>query len=177
MRTSSFFSTFRYASISPSSLFPSLIVLYCLHLHLRLVQINQSIKLKAVRFTTLSSSLQFAPRTLKLYVNQPSVDFDSSLEPAQELVLDEEQAKGLKAVELRYVRFQRLNHLSVRSYPLLRPCFRFARRRLTPWSSPQIFVVDNQGNEEISRIDKLELIGLTGEGMKMSEFNKEEDEH
>jgi hypothetical protein len=79
------------------------------------VQVNQQLKLKALRFSTLPTSVQFAPKTIKLYVNQPSVDFDTSIEPAEELVLDEEQAKGLKAVELRFVRFQRLNHLSVRS--------------------------------------------------------------
>jgi hypothetical protein len=77
------------------------------------LQVNQSLKIKALRFTTLPTSLQFAPKTIRLFVNQPSVDFDSS-DPAQELILDEEQAKGLKAVELRYVKYQRVNHLSVR---------------------------------------------------------------
>ncbi|GAA5859991.1 hypothetical protein JCM8547_003048 [Rhodosporidiobolus lusitaniae] len=115
------------------------------------IPLNQSARIRALRLTTLPSSVQFAPKTLRLYVNEPSVDFDSSMEPTQEIVLDEEQAKGLKAVELKFVRFQNVNHLS-------------------------IFVVDNQGSEEISRIDKLELYGVGVEGMKMSEFNKEEQE-
>ncbi|GAA5976562.1 hypothetical protein JCM11641_001340 [Rhodosporidiobolus odoratus] len=117
------------------------------------VPLNQATRIRALRFSTLPSSLQFAPKTVKLFVNQPSVDFDSaeSLEPAQEIVLTEEQAKGMKSVELRFVRFQNCNHLS-------------------------IFVVDNHGSEDITRIDKLELIGLSGEGMKMEDLRKGEEE-
>lgn len=85
------------------------------------IPMQQAIKLRALRFTTLPSHAAHAPKTVKLYVNQPATDFDSTTEPAQELVLDEEQAKGLKAVELRFVRFQSVNHLSVRlAGPLLR---------------------------------------------------------
>ncbi|BGP14351.1 hypothetical protein JCM10213_004478 [Rhodosporidiobolus nylandii] len=113
--------------------------------------LNQSTKIRALRFSTLPTSVQFAPKTVRLFVNKPSVDFDTSAEPAQELVLTEEQAKGIKSVELRFVRFQSVNHLS-------------------------IFVVDNQGSEEITRIDKLELIGLSGEGMKMEDLRKGEEE-
>ncbi|GAA6034887.1 hypothetical protein JCM8097_009351 [Rhodosporidiobolus ruineniae] len=118
------------------------------------IPLQQATKIRALRFTTLPSSLPQAPKTVKLFVNQPSLDFDSadSSEPAQEIVLDEEQAKGLKVVELRFVRFQNCNQLS-------------------------IFIADNQGGEDVTRLDKLELIGLSGEGMNMADFNKEEDEH
>ncbi|GAA5887258.1 hypothetical protein JCM6882_002465 [Rhodosporidiobolus microsporus] len=117
------------------------------------IPLNQAVKLRALRFSTFPSASQFAPKTLRLFVNQPSVDFDSgeAMEPAQELVLDEEQAKGTKSVELRFVRFQNVNHLS-------------------------IFVVDNQGSEDVTRIDKLELIGLTNDGMKMEDLRKGEDD-
>ncbi|GAA6000503.1 hypothetical protein JCM10207_008042 [Rhodosporidiobolus poonsookiae] len=117
------------------------------------IPLNQATRVRALRFSTLASSAQFAPKTLKLFVNQSSVDFDSaeSNEPAQELVLDDEQAQGKKAVELRFVRFQNVNHLS-------------------------IFVVDNQGGEDVTRIDKLELIGVSGEGMDMKNLQKQDDE-
>ncbi|GAA5835141.1 hypothetical protein JCM9279_007209 [Rhodotorula babjevae] len=115
------------------------------------IPLQQAIKLRALRFTTLSSHLAHAPKTVRLFVNAPSTDFDTSAEPAQEVVLDEEQAKGSKLVELRFVRFQSVTHLS-------------------------IFVVDNQGDEDVSRIDKLELIGLEVAGTKMSDLQKGEEE-
>jgi len=80
------------------------------------LQLQQAIKLRALCFHTLPNHLPRAPKTVRLFVNSPSTDFDTSAEPAQELVLSEEQAKGLKAVELRFVRFQSVNHLSVRLF-------------------------------------------------------------
>ncbi|GAA5921550.1 hypothetical protein JCM3775_003100 [Rhodotorula graminis] len=115
------------------------------------IPLQQAIKLRALRFTTLPSHLAHAPKTVRLFVNAPSTDFDTSAEPAQEVVLDEEQAKGNKSVELRFVRFQSVTHLSV-------------------------FVVDNQGGEDVSRIDKLELVGLEVAGTRMSDLQKPEEE-
>ncbi|GAA5892861.1 hypothetical protein JCM8208_004107 [Rhodotorula glutinis] len=114
------------------------------------IPLQQAIKLRALRFTTLPAHLAHAPKTVRLFVNAPSTDFDTSAEPAQEVVLDEEQAKGNKSVELRFVRFQSVTHLSV-------------------------FVVDNQGGEDESRIDKLELVGLEVAGTKMSDLKAEEE--
>lgn len=117
------------------------------------IPIQQSIKLRAIRFTTLPSHSAKAPKTIKLFVNQSGVDFDNaeSTEAAQEVVLDEAQAKGEKAVELRFVRFQNVGHLS-------------------------IFVVDNQGGEDVTRIDKLELIGVSVDGTNMADLKKMEEE-
>ncbi|POY72563.1 thioredoxin [Rhodotorula taiwanensis] len=121
------------------------------------IPIQQSIKLRALRFTTNSSHAKHAPRTIKVYVNNPGVDFDAAegggAEAAQEIVLDEEQARGKKVVELRFVRFQNVKHLS-------------------------IFVADNQsgGDEDVTRIDSLELVGLAVEGTNMSDLKKLEDE-
>ncbi|BGP46496.1 hypothetical protein JCM10450v2_002341 [Rhodotorula kratochvilovae] len=115
------------------------------------IPLQQAIKLRALRFTTLSSHLPHAPKTVRLFVNAPSTDFDTTSEPAQEVVLDEEQAKGLKAVDLRLVRFTRVNHLSV-------------------------FVVDNQGGEDVTRLDKFELIGADIAGTNMGDLHKQEEE-
>jgi len=84
------------------------------------LQVNQSIKLRALRFTTLPSFLSSAPKKIRLFVNQSSTGFDEaeSHEPAQELELTEAQAKGSEAVHLRFVRFQSVSHLSAsRSLP------------------------------------------------------------
>lgn len=60
------------------------------------LQMQQSTKLRALKFTTAASQLAKAPKTIRLFVNQSSIGFDDaeSLEPAQEIVLTEEQAKG-----------------------------------------------------------------------------------
>ncbi|GAA5830576.1 hypothetical protein JCM5353_002917 [Sporobolomyces roseus] len=118
------------------------------------IPVNQSIKLRALRFTTLSSSLSSAPKKIRLFVNQSSVGFDEaeSQEPAQEVELTEAQAKGSEAVQLRFVRFQSVSHLS-------------------------IFVASNQGEEDVTRVDKLDLIGVPIEGTAdLSGLGKNDEE-
>ncbi|GAA5876561.1 hypothetical protein JCM16303_003580 [Sporobolomyces ruberrimus] len=118
------------------------------------IPVNQSIKLRALRFTTLPSALKSAPKSIRLFVNKSSVGFDDaeSQEPAQELELTEAQAKGDEAVQLRFVRFQNVSHLS-------------------------IFVASNQGGEDVTRIDKLDLIGVPIEGTAdLAGLQKNDDE-
>lgn len=76
-------------------------------------QTNSLVKLGAIRLKTLS--LPLAPKTIKLFVNNVTMGFDDaeSLEPAQEIVLTEAQAKGDEAIPLRFVRFQNVSALSV----------------------------------------------------------------
>ncbi|KAK4058505.1 hypothetical protein OIO90_000667 [Microbotryomycetes sp. JL221] len=116
---------------------------------------QQSIKLRAIRFTTVASKIAQAPKTVRIFVNAGanplSFDDAESLEPAQEIVLTEEQAKGAEAVQLRFVRFQNVNTLS-------------------------IFVADNQGEEETTRIDRLDLLGAHIQGTDMSALKKQEDD-
>ncbi|GAA5953106.1 hypothetical protein JCM3765_007410 [Sporobolomyces pararoseus] len=116
------------------------------------IPINQSIKLRALRFTTLSTAS--APKSIRLFVNKSSTGFDEaeSQEPAQEFELTEAQASGKEAVQLRFVRFQNVSHLS-------------------------IFVASNQGEEDVTRIDKLDLIGVPIEGTAdLSGLQKNDDE-
>ncbi|GAA5832691.1 hypothetical protein JCM3766R1_004300 [Sporobolomyces carnicolor] len=118
------------------------------------IPINQSIKLRALRFTTLPSASKSAPKSIRLFVNQASVGFDEaeSHEPAQALELTEAQASGQEAVQLRFVRFQNVSHLS-------------------------IFVASNQGEEDVTRIDKLDLIGVPIEGTAdLKGLQKNDDE-
>ncbi|CEQ42193.1 SPOSA6832_03967, partial [Sporobolomyces salmonicolor] len=105
------------------------------------IPVNQSIKLRALRFSTLPSSLPQAPKSIKVFVNQSSIGFDEaeSQDAAHEFELTEDQAKGLEAVQLRFVRFQNVSHLT-------------------------IFVASNQGDQDSTRIDKLDLIGVPIEG-------------
>ncbi|GAA5915808.1 uncharacterized protein JCM6883_006293 [Sporobolomyces salmoneus] len=118
------------------------------------IPINQSIKLRALRFTTTPTASKSAPKSIRLFVNQSSIGFDEaeSQEPAQALELTEAQAEGKEAVQLRFVRFQNVSHLS-------------------------IFVASNQGEEEVTRIDKLDLIGVPIEGTAdLAGLQKNDDE-
>lgn len=78
---------------------------------------NQSVRIRAIRLSTLPSSFAQAPKTLRLFVNSPTLGFDDaeSLEPAQEVEVTEKQAKGEESIQLRFVRFQSVASLSVRS--------------------------------------------------------------
>jgi PITH domain len=52
----------------------------------------------------------------------------------------------------RYVKFQAVNHLS-------------------------IFIEDNQGDEEVTRVGKIQLLGAAGQTMNVAEIKKVEDGH
>jgi hypothetical protein len=114
---------------------------------------NQVIRIKAIRLTTLATSLLCAPKTIRLFVNNVTMGFDDaeSLEPAQEVILTEAQAKGEEAIQLRFVRFQSVTALS-------------------------IFVLDNQDGGDVTRIDKIELIGVGVDTSDMKTFAKVEHE-
>ncbi|KDE07093.1 hypothetical protein MVLG_02663 [Microbotryum lychnidis-dioicae p1A1 Lamole] len=114
---------------------------------------TRALRIRAIRFKTISSKLSQAPKKIRLFVNAGStLTFDDaeSLEPAQEIELTEKQAKGEEAVQLRFVRFQNVTLLSV-------------------------FVASNQGDEEVTRLDGLELIGASIDGTDMSALSKGDD--
>lgn len=118
------------------------------------IPLNQSTKIRAIRFGTRDQDAATkAPKTVRLFVNRPTIGFDDadSLEPAQEVELNEQQASGKEAVQLRFVRFQNVNALS-------------------------IFVKDNQGNEDVTRIDSFDLLGLASERTDVSKLQKQSDE-
>lgn len=72
---------------------------------------------------------------MKLFINQPNMDFDDAENeaPAQELILTPEQVKGDR-IPLRFVRFQNVRSL-------------------------HILVKDNQEDEETTRIDSIDVYG------------------
>lgn len=72
-------------------------------------------RVRAIRFTTLPSAIAQAPKTIRVFVNNPSLGFDDadSLEAAYEVELSPAQASGAEAVQLRFVRFQTVSTLSV----------------------------------------------------------------
>ncbi|ODN96527.1 thioredoxin [Cryptococcus wingfieldii CBS 7118] len=98
------------------------------------IPFQDPIKLKHISIFSGISPSQ-APKTIKLFINQPNIGFDEadSLTPAQEIELTADQVKGDK-IELRFVRFQNVRSL-------------------------HILVKDNQEDEETTRIDSIDLFG------------------
>lgn len=97
------------------------------------------------------------PKTIKLYTNRSNVlgfDEADSISSTQEIVLKESDwdAKTATAkIELRFVKFQNVSSLVV-------------------------FVVDGENEGEKTRLDRLRIIGETGESRKMGKLEKIGDE-
>jgi hypothetical protein len=88
-------------------------------------QFNQAVRVRSV--VLQSHSEVQAPKSIKLFVNRPSLGFEdvedaSELEAAQVLTLSAEDVKQGNRIVLRYVRFQAVNSLHVRpiSFSLVR---------------------------------------------------------
>jgi hypothetical protein len=75
------------------------------------------VRIKALALRTAPAHAPHAPKTLKLVINRPSVGFEDVEDAAlaQELVLTPEQVASGARVPLRFVRFQSVTSLHVRS--------------------------------------------------------------
>jgi hypothetical protein len=96
------------------------------------------------------------PRTIKLFTNKPhNLGFDEAedLSATQEFELSEEDwnAEGTANIPLRFVKFQNITSLV-------------------------LFVVNGDGDGEKTRLDRLRLIGETGEKREMGKLEKIGDE-
>ncbi|KAM7272407.1 hypothetical protein ACFE04_027070 [Oxalis oulophora] len=93
------------------------------------------------------------PKTVKLYTNKEHMGFSnvSDYPPSDTLVLSEENLKG-KPVVLKYVKFQNVRSLT-------------------------IFIEDNQSDGDVTKVQKISLIGRTVETTDMKGLKKIEDGH
>ena len=88
----------------------------CVFLHHVLRQFNQTVRIRSIAIQ--ASNVAQAPRKIKLLINRPTIGFDdfSEGEATQEFELSEEQVREGKRIPLRFVRFQAVNALHVRSH-------------------------------------------------------------
>lgn len=109
---------------------------------------SQPIKLHSIK---IRAPEEYGPKTLKLFLNQPSsLDFDKaeSAEPIQQIDLKpDDLVEDAKPVQLKYVKFQNVNSLT-------------------------IFVKDNQTDKDTTRISQLVLIGSPVAATNMNEFKR-----
>jgi len=104
------------------------------------IYFNQAVRVKSIVLHTANS--QQGPKLIKLLVNRVAIGFEDvedaeEPEAAQVLELSEGTVKEGQSIDLRFVRFQSVNSL-------------------------HIFVSSNQGGEEATRIDAIDILGFPG---------------
>jgi len=107
---------------------------------------SQAVKLHSIKF---HAPLSHAPRRVKLFTNHSTLGFDdaTSIPAVQELELTEEDYKENAVTGLRFVKFQNVTTLS-------------------------IFIEDNLGEEEVSKLQRLTLIGIPVLTTNMDNFQR-----
>lgn len=109
---------------------------------------SQPIKLHSIK---LKAPEDYGPKILKLFMNQPrSLDFDKAVssEAVQQIDLaPSDLTDDAKPVQLKYVKFQTVNSLT-------------------------IFVENNQGGKDTTRINQIILIGSPVAATNMNEFKR-----
>ncbi|KAK8055230.1 thioredoxin [Apiospora rasikravindrae] len=122
---------------------------------------NSSVKLHTIQLTSLppkvgedddEDEIPMRPKTIKLFTNRPhNLGFDEAedIQPTQEIEIAEEDwnANGTANVGLRFVRFQNI-------------------------TSVILFVVDGDGSSEKVRLDRVRLIGESGEKRDLGKLEK-----
>ena len=133
---------------------PFLPVLLC-HDHVQLIQFKGQVKLSGILLRTLPSHFAHAPKQVKIFANRPGLSFDDATsDPAdQQAELTEEHVRGGenggggKVFALRFVKFQKVDSLS-------------------------IAVLSNQRDAETTRIDAIDVFGIADQTTDMSELQK-----
>mmetsp|Transcript_3294 Transcript_3294/g.6007 ORF Transcript_3294/g.6007 Transcript_3294/m.6007 type:complete len:170 (-) Transcript_3294:138-647(-) len=113
------------------------------------IPFNQSVKLGEV--LVKATDKDCAPQKIKIFINRHSMGFDqASDEPAtQEFELSEEVVEET-TLSLKFVKFQSVQSIT-------------------------IFIEDNQGDEETTKLNKLQLKGVSGEKMNVGDIKKVDD--
>ncbi|KAI6657024.1 Thioredoxin-like protein 1 [Oopsacas minuta] len=107
----------------------------------------QEVKIHSICFR--APDLKHAPKTVKLFLNLSSLDFDfvERAKPVQFLDLTEADLEATSVTPLDYLKFQRVQSITV-------------------------FVKNNQGGEETTQIGFIGLFGSTKESSNMQEFKR-----
>ncbi|KAI1341447.1 PITH domain-containing protein [Xylariaceae sp. FL0016] len=124
---------------------------------------NSAVKLHTLQITSLppadsddDDDTPMRPKTIKLFTNRPhNLGFDEAddINPTQTIEIGEDDwnSNGTASLGLRFVRFQNI-------------------------SSLVIFIVDGDGDSEKVRLDRIRLIGESGEKREMGKLEKIGDE-
>jgi len=111
------------------------------------IAFNQLVRLHSIR---IAGPIDKAPKTVKLFINQPkSLDFDSAecMASVQTLTLTPADVESGAVIPLMYVKFQNV-------------------------SSITLFVKDNLGGEETTQINHISFIGSPVGATNMADFKR-----
>ncbi|CAI9553436.1 unnamed protein product, partial [Staurois parvus] len=112
------------------------------------VAFNQPVKLYSMKLQGPDNGQ--GPKYVKIFTNLPrSMDFDEAMrsEPTQALELTADDIKEDSIIQLRYVKFQNVNSVT-------------------------LFVQSNQGDEETTRITYFTFIGTPVQATNMNDFKR-----
>ncbi|KAI9189849.1 hypothetical protein H9P43_001282 [Blastocladiella emersonii ATCC 22665] len=111
------------------------------------VGFQQVVKIHSIKFEAVDDDT--APKTVKLFANRVGMGFDGvdSVEPTQVIELTAEDFKADKATALRFVKFQAVTSLA-------------------------IFIEDNQGGDDLTKLKSIKFVGATAETTNMNDFKK-----
>jgi hypothetical protein len=105
------------------------------------ITFNQSVRIRKIALRSSKEPTK-APKDIKLLINKPSVGFeDVENDAVQQIELSAADVNEGKQIPLRFVRFQAVNSL-------------------------HIFVGSNQGDEDETRIDSIDIFGVPVETTK-----------
>ncbi|CAG8600180.1 10850_t:CDS:2 [Paraglomus brasilianum] len=106
------------------------------------VQFGQTVKIHSLKL--VADDIAHAPKTIKLYANRLNIGFDETnrIEATQVLTLSDKDYADNGLVPLRFVKFQSVNNIT-------------------------LFVQDNLGDTETSKIKRIHFIGSPVETTKM----------
>lgn len=115
---------------------------------LMLIPFTEKVKIKSLAFRSHPRDGESSPAIVKLFVNQPNLDFSDCEDatPSQVLKLGEEDTKGTP-IPLKFVKFQKVQTLTV-------------------------FIESNQDDEDVTSLSNLTIIGCPIAGTNMKELKK-----
>merc|ERR1719244_1742627 len=108
---------------------------------------NQMVKVQSLKIKAPDAS---GPKTIRIFKNLPhTLDFSGAenMTSVQDLVLTAGQLNGEETIPLKFVKFQNVQNI-------------------------QLFFSDNQGDEEITQIDHLVLLGSPIQTTNMKDLKK-----
>ena len=112
------------------------------------IPLREPIKMSGISFRAPAPSGEvYGPKTVKLFVNQPHLDFAEaeSSKPAAEITLKAQDIKNGTVQELKMVKFQSVSTVTV-------------------------FICDNQGGSDKTCLSRISLLGSVQAGLDMKAF-------
>ncbi|GJP43204.1 hypothetical protein CLOM_g5340 [Closterium sp. NIES-68] len=113
------------------------------------IPFNQVVKLHSI---VIKGPEEEGPKCIKLFANRPNMGFSnvSDIPPSDTINLTADQVQEEKATPLKYVKFQNVRSLT-------------------------IFIESNQSGDDVTKVQKLAILGSTVETTNMKDLKKIDD--